>query len=507
MSGQRRLGSPIVSGFFTNKIPDTLEDWFDTLVVVASVYAKFDGLPYDRDAMLSEFAKIASRNEETTRDPADFRDEYGAYGSFLGIFYVEREAGVWVGRMSKAAKDLLCGHAPNPEAFCRLQMALYQYPDGMGLRIQSVRPALQANSRDAKIRQIRERVLFAPFRVILRLLLMLNDSEESRPEAFLTHDELFELFNDPRVYRSDYSRFPEIAAELAAARREGRLPPRADANFGRNFHILVRTGLVKKEGDRFMLDTGERDSPKDTAARVIAGMDQYFREFENMTGSPGEMERRLVAIIASGSWGRYFDSASQMGYDAVSAISTGPEPPPAPAAPERSAPFPELRRYRLFRFPGGQPSAPPRGVPDYSRGVEVREKRNARHREILDLLCKKLIALGADPQDNEFIDQTASFGGPNYLFEAKTVSESGNDILDRVREAVAQLLEYRYRSREEITNPRLVILLGRDIPPGFLWLYDYLAGLGITACWVCEDGICAREADRGGLGAFVDSYR
>ena len=509
MAAQTRL-DPAVTSFFSNKIPCTLDDWFEALVVVASVYERFDGKPYDRDNIVREFEKIATRNATTLRatrkDPSDYRDEYSAYGSYLGIFYVERQGGRLICRVSKAAKELLCGHSPDPEAFCRFQMAMYQYPDGTGV-VYRGGLRLQKNSANTKIREIEGGVLFAPYRVILDVLLYMAEDAQLKTQAHLTFDDLYFLFNAPEVHQSSNiaafrASLPGLILRLTGMRTAMNNPYHADTRFKRNFHILERTGLILQEGGRLKLSFKLSDSHKLAAAKAIASLGVYFYDFSKLAGPRKDMERDILDIVLSGAWGRYFDGMN-LHYDAVSTLNYDDGGHGHSAGLENHAPFPPLQDYRLFRFPGS--SHPSRGMPDYARSKELREKRNVRHREILDCLARKLTALGSRPRDNVFMDMTASLNGKDFIFEAKTVAE--NDIIDRVREAVAQLLEYRFRSKQVVNDPRLVLLLGAGPPQTYEWVFDYLAELGIQVCWVAGDRICAREADRAVFGLLCDTYR
>ena len=80
--------TPVIKKFFTNKIQSTEASWPDYLLEVADVFSRFDGSPYDRNSITEEFENISDRGPYVVRDPSDFRDEYSAYASFLGLAYV-----------------------------------------------------------------------------------------------------------------------------------------------------------------------------------------------------------------------------------------------------------------------------------------------------------------------------------------------------------------------------------------------------------------------------------
>jgi len=401
--------------------------------------------------------------------------------------------------ISKAAKELLCGHNPDPETFCRLQMALYQYPDGTGIVYQAI-PRLQANSADAKITQIKAKVLFSPFRVILHFLLFFYE-EGLREEAYLTYDEIYFLFNLPDVYINNLTAIPSLVAKIVENRNEKRVITTPPKNFKRNFHILEKTGLIKFHAGKLLLDIGDQGEKID-AIKTIVKLDKYFEDFSNLDGSKTEIERGITNILLSGKWGRYFDGLN-LDYDTASAILKIEEPSPDSAVSLREAPFPELRQYRLFRFPGAVP--PQRDItPNYARAVELREKRNARHREINDILAKKLINQGYSASENGFVDLVANLKGDDFIFEVKTASST--DYLDRTREAVSQLLEYRYRARQMLTTPRLVLLIEREPPHELAWLKGYLAELGIIICWMNGELIFAERKYLEILRSIIDNY-
>ena len=75
------IPNPIIRKFFTNKIQSTDLDWPDFLLNVADVCSRFDGLPYNRDAITEEFAKLSDRDPYVIRDQSFFRDKFSAYSS------------------------------------------------------------------------------------------------------------------------------------------------------------------------------------------------------------------------------------------------------------------------------------------------------------------------------------------------------------------------------------------------------------------------------------------
>ncbi len=104
--------------FFNNKIPSTQPGWTDELIRVASIFNEFDGEHYDHDILIERFATI-SRRVPDARDSADYRDEYGAYASYLGIMNYEQDGNDgWIHQVNPRAKNLLCSVEPDPKLIC-----------------------------------------------------------------------------------------------------------------------------------------------------------------------------------------------------------------------------------------------------------------------------------------------------------------------------------------------------------------------------------------------------
>ena len=116
---------PVVKKFFTNKIESSRPEWGDYLLEIADIFSMFDGEELDRELLADRFSAISGRSPYALRDVANFRDEFGAYGTYLGLFHIRNEAETWRIYLSKAAKHFLCSTEPDVEAFCRTQLALF----------------------------------------------------------------------------------------------------------------------------------------------------------------------------------------------------------------------------------------------------------------------------------------------------------------------------------------------------------------------------------------------
>ena len=114
---------PVVKKFFTNKIESTRDDWYGYLVQIARIFYTLDGEEYNRDILMNKFATMSGRDAtRAQRDSSNFRDEFGAYGTYLGVYHLEQRDGKWYVFVSDAAKKFLCCQNPNAAAFCRSQL-------------------------------------------------------------------------------------------------------------------------------------------------------------------------------------------------------------------------------------------------------------------------------------------------------------------------------------------------------------------------------------------------
>ena len=64
----------------------------------------FDGEELDRDLLADRFSTISGRSPYALRDVSNFRDEFGAYGTYLGLFHYKPVNGRWTILLSKSAK-------------------------------------------------------------------------------------------------------------------------------------------------------------------------------------------------------------------------------------------------------------------------------------------------------------------------------------------------------------------------------------------------------------------
>ena len=183
---------------------------------------------------------------------------------------------------------------------------------------------------------------------------------------------------------------------------------------------------------------------------AICSIDIQFDGFDDCTSGSD-----LETVIASGAWGRYFDSVRVLPSHIVQTLTSDdaldaswPSEPVA-AYGTSIIPAPRANSYP-FRVRGRTPRKPP----PYDRGREMADpeltrikmqRRNLAHKELVDKMDELLRGLGAEPKENEHIDLFSQIPGDGFfIFEMKS---GGEGILDQIRKGLSQLYEYRYRYR------------------------------------------------------------
>jgi hypothetical protein len=109
-----------------------------------------------------------------------------------------------------------------------------------------------------------------------------------------------------------------------------------------------------------------------------------------------------------------------------------------------------------------------------------RERAEASHRALTDLMADRLRAYGAIPKRNRLIDLAAAVNKDTYLFEMKSTTAA--NVRSQVRRGLSQLYEYRYL--QNIEDSRLVLVIEQDFQSESAWLRDYLVqDRGILLVW------------------------
>ena len=477
---------PVVKKFFTNKIESSRPEWGDYLLEIADIFSMFDGEELDRELLADRFSAISGRSPYALRDVANFRDEFGAYGTYLGLFHIRNEAETWRIYLSKAAKHFLCSTEPDVEAFCRTQLALFQYPNGAGAVPGSLR--IQSNALVDTVREIQNNIHINPLRLICRVVVVKHEiCGIPLPEITIDYPTIFMLFNDDRINQSFSPPLNDIKSVLDNYAYN--IPPAWATsgsnltNFKRNFHILERTGLFHRiQHEGLSIADNDRAYPY---IKTISGMTHNFSAFEPCYGATN-IDNMCRQVILSPGWGIYFDSLT-MPMDILTALSDEFDaldtilatPPIGTTIAIADQPFPALREYQSNRVRAFASSG---NRTDPYETLICREKANREHARILTMLAAKLRANSHSPYENVFIDLYAEIAGQTYIFEVK--SNNSRNALSQIRKAVSQLYEYRYRSSKD--GAILCIVLQEK--PQQNWIEDYLLhDRGILVCWLVDD--------------------
>ncbi len=108
------------------------------------------------------------------------------------------------------------------------------------------------------------------------------------------------------------------------------------------------------------------------------------------------------------------------------------------------------------------------------------DRANEVHERLTSLVAQRVLAAGATPRRNSYIDLAATVADVPYLFEIKTTH--GQNARAQVRRGVSQLYEYRYIQGTD--DARLVLVLENPLPTDLAWMVAYLAeDRGILPVW------------------------
>ena len=193
---------PVVKKFFTNKIESTRDDWYGYLVQIARIFYTLDGEEYNRDILMNKFATMSGRDAtRAQRDSSNFRDEFGAYGTYLGVYHLEQRDGKWYVFVSDAAKKFLCCQNPNAAAFCRSQLSLFQYPNGAGAGISANGgQSVQGNIKADTLREIQNGIRLNPLRLICKIVVgEIEIKKKKFSDIAIPYSSIFCMVNDSRI--------------------------------------------------------------------------------------------------------------------------------------------------------------------------------------------------------------------------------------------------------------------------------------------------------------------
>ena len=486
---------PIIRKFFTNKIQSTEASWPDYLLEVADVFSKFDGIQYDRDAITEEFQNISDRGPYVTRDPSDFRDEYSAYSSFLGLAYVANDGADWVTRLTEAARTYLCSIEPDPEAFCRIQLSLFQYPAGLGVRYsrEGHPSGVQANALNDTVREVGTGVRLVPLRVILRAILALVDRGQDPAEITLNFSTIHRMFNTPAIFQNPTPSSTSLLGVIDDSIDQKGVPGASLGYFKRNFHILEQTGLLRRTADKkaLQLQLGNDDNSAMQSLRMcraIAELETFYDGFEACadSASPRQSVRDTILRLE---WGAYFDGGN-LPVRVLNKVAGSP----GSVGDWTDSPFDNTHTSTVPDFPPlliyNPTPANPRPAPligfEAPANPEQRrvlsEKANRSHARIVQLMASTARAGDLEPHENLYVD--LFLPEVPLIIEVKSCNEE--NMLSQIRRGISQLYEYRYRSG--IPEALLCLALEQEPSGRENWLVSYLLeDRGIYPLWLAGD--------------------
>lgn len=492
----------MITDLFSHKIHSSGDDWPDKLVELATIFSEFDGEVFDRSAIEKQLKKISPRAACAPRDPSKFRDEISAYPAYLGLYKLFPSPEGWRLFLSETAKACLLREEPDVGAFMRLQLSLFQYPNGMGVAYRSFtnKVRFQVNARRRTQDFIRQGVHLSPLRLITAMLAI-------RAEALsvpifgvsVSYAEIYALANDPRV---NVKALPDPKAVSRALEdfRRGRIA--APKHFESRFHILNHTGLFEIKASRISIRKPEsQEDELDLSAKIkaILSIQNQFISYDTVTN-----DIELTERIVTGEWADYFDAQVTLPSGVVKVLASDiiykPQPKPgkpvrpgAPPAPGRGIPVSPKGGHEIYPLSERKEYSP---SPVKTREKELadpeltrikRQKQNLIHKELVDKMSEHLKQLGAKPLDNPHIDLYAPIPKDGaYLFEMKS---GGENLLSQVRKGLSQLYEYRFRYKKDIDKDvKLCLVVPGDISE-IPWIYEYLcADRKISVCWFNDTG-------------------
>jgi len=190
----------------------------------------------------------------------------------------------------------------------------------------------------------------------------------------------------------------------------------------------------------------------------------------------------------------------------------GVEPPPVPSVmPPRPMPRPGRRGRavtagQIARAGGGTPAASdesPPAPPDPAAAAAAnaaRAVRLTRHNKIVRMLARALEAGGASLMEDPF-DCLATKEGRALLFEVKTLDGTQPDEIERVRDALGQLLYYSaFNLPAGCPRPSLIALFESQPTDAH---FDWLGRVGILVAWTDGESLVIPEATKEAMNSFL----
>ncbi len=479
----------MITDLFSHKIHSSGTDWADKVVELASVFNEFDGEVYNRSKIEKKLLSISPRAALAPRDASKFRDEISAYPAYLGLYHLLPSPEGWRIIISKTAKAFLLKEEPDVGSFMRLQLSLFQYPNGMGAAYKpgTNKVRIQANASGRTLDFISSKIHLSPLRLIIQSLMADAELRDVNIfESFISFEEVIILANSNKVNRDALPNY-DILKKVLKEIRINKI--RFSSHFERRFHILNHTEMfsISRGGISFRKPCNSIDD-KDLTEKIfsILNINVQFDGFDKAKNSH-DIEKAII----TGAWANYFDGINTISADIINVLATDVVSIPNF---EFKIPKEEIRHeVKTYSLTDRKEYMVPRQ--EYTRKSEFadpeitrikRQRRNLAHKLILDKMSSYLMKMGAEPKENPHIDLYAEIPRDGaYLFEIKS---GGENLLDQIRKGISQLYEYRFRYKDVIRKDTILCLVVPDDPDSIPWLHEYICiDRDICMCWFDND--------------------
>lgn len=482
----------LITDLFSHKIHSSSSDWPEKLIDIATIFNKFDGHPYDRMAIEDELLKISPRATKVDRDPSKFRDEISAYPAYLGLYKLKIINGVWHVFLSETAKQFLVNEEPDVAAFLLIQLALFQYPNGMGVAYNSGSSSLriQANTKRRTLEFIKNGIHLSPLRLICKAILAdSNINEVDIFESSISFEEIFILANDSTInkYASPCSEL--IKQRLLKIRNS---KEKFLGKFESRFHILNHTNLFETVRSRIKLKKPITSIEKKQNAKKFRTLININNQFECFDGIQNDAD--LLEQLKLCSWFNYFDALKTINQENIFNLTYESKDFNTGHIEfiEDSENINIFSSDKIYKFKEINSGTSTKYNPKNKMYVDPeltkikRQRANLTHKILLAELNEYFKLHGVIAFENEHIDIYAEFpSGQKFLFEIKSTTE--DNILSQTRKGISQLYEYRFRYQEIIGYDVNLCLVYPHEPQTVPWIQEYLCiDRGIGVMWFEE---------------------
>ena len=470
----------LITDFFGHKIHASDSGWPNRLCAIADIFSRHDGMQYDqcRDQLMHDFREVAPRISAVRENP-QWRDEITAYASYLGVvrFRLKREG--WTIEISATARQFLLGEAPDVAAFLRLQLPLFQYPNGMGV-VHRNKGQVQVNARKRSWKFVKAKAHISP----VRLLAVALQADAKLREVDLLHaqvnaSELYALANHRDIYSAILPPMDVVSKMLCQIRAKQVAPP---VTFETRFHVLNHMQVFNVQGAQigFRSTLGEADRILLLSyLDAIVNIDSRFDAFDECRS-----EDELRKCMLSDAWGDYYDALvhkelrqADRGKTTQVLVTDSTHPSKQEIALQAIHSSLRLRTFGPNIRPYSEPKSLnlARILADPEATRIKKERRNMIHAQMVERLKDWLEdeAEALKIGDSEHIDLWAELpSGRVFIFEIKS---GGDGMFEQVRKGVSQLYEYRYRySRGCRKFKKALLCLVLPEKPPIDWMPDYL---------------------------------